>query len=169
MVHVYYGMGKGKTSTLNGSAIRAKGAGYKVLYARFLKGVKTSEDEILPSIVDKFIKVQSSPKFVIQMSEEEKNLTSRETKKTLDDIKNISQDYDFVILDELLDLFVDNVSLVTENDIIEFIKSLGDKEILISGHYLTEGIETSADLITKFEPQKHYFEKGIKARKGVEF
>ena len=36
-IHVYYGQGKGKTTAAVGQAVRALGAGFKVLVFQFLK------------------------------------------------------------------------------------------------------------------------------------
>lgn len=169
MLHIYYGMGKGKTSTLNGSAIRATGAGLKVLYAKFLKGRESSEDKIISNTVDKFIRVQSSEKFVIQMKQEEKNKTKQEVIKALKQITNEVNNYDVFILDEILDLIVDNVSLITEEELIEFLLEFKHKDILVSGHTITKKLKENADLITKFKAKKHYFDKGIKAKQGIEY
>ena len=71
MIHIYYGFGKGKTSTLNGSAIRAKSAGLKVAYVRFLKGRFTSENNLLEKCGIKIENFHHTTKFTIEMNEEE--------------------------------------------------------------------------------------------------
>jgi len=170
MTHIYWGLGKGKTSTLNGSAIRAKGAGIKVVVFRFLKGRETSEDKILKKFDINVYKDQSSEKFVIQMNEEEFKKTKEELNKTIKKLKKIFNSYEMIILDEFIDLAAENVNLMSEDEIISIIESLGDdKEILISGHTKLEKLFKKADLITEYTPTKHYFEQGIKARKGIEY
>lgn len=171
MLHIYYGMGKGKSSTLNGSAVRATGAGMKVVLFRFLKGRKTSEDSMLRKIGIPVYKAQTNEKFVIQMNDEEKKQTKIELLEILEKLKNIYKDFDLIILDELLDLIVDNVSLLKEQEIVDLLQELksSKKEIMISGHYKNEGIFKLADLITYYNPEKHYFEQGQQARKGIEF
>ncbi|AGR40804.1 cob(I)yrinic acid a,c-diamide adenosyltransferase [Spiroplasma taiwanense] len=74
-LHIYCGEGKGKTSILNGTAIRAIGAGLKVKYIRFLKNRETSENKVLEKIG---IKIENyyhfSKKFVWEMNLEEVEL-----------------------------------------------------------------------------------------------
>ena len=43
LVHLYVGDGKGKTTAAIGLAVRAAGAGRRILIAQFLKGNHTSE------------------------------------------------------------------------------------------------------------------------------
>jgi len=164
-------MGKGKTSTLNGSAVRAKGAGMKVLLFRFLKGVATSEDTPLNQLGITIYKTQTSKKFVIQMNDEEKNQTKEELKLSLEDLRLMYQNYDVIILDEFLDLMVDNVSLLKEGEAIELLTELkqSGKEIMVSGHYKLNKLFKLADLVTHYTPEKHYYEQGQKARKGIEY
>jgi len=49
-VQVYTGNGKGKTTAAIGLAIRALGAGKKVLFLQFMKSPTYSEHKILPEI-----------------------------------------------------------------------------------------------------------------------
>ena len=171
MLHIYYGMGKGKSSTLNGSAVRATGAGMKVVLFRFLKGRKTSEDDPLKKIGISVYKTQTSEKFVIQMSEKEKKKTKIELDEYIQKLRDIYQEFDLVILDEFLDLIVENVSLMTEEEIISILQEIKNdgKEIMISGHVKNDNIFQLADLITYYNPERHYFEQGQQARKGIEF
>ena len=43
LVHIYFGDGKGKTTTGMGLCVRAAGYGYRVLIYQFMKNNKTSE------------------------------------------------------------------------------------------------------------------------------
>ena len=169
MKHIYWGLGKGKTSTLNGSAIRAMGAGMSVVIFRFLKGRETSEDALLKKLDIPIYKSQTSKKFVVQMSDEEVIKTKEELKLIINELKRISFSYEMIILDEFIDLAAKNVNLMTEDEMIKIIESLGNKEILMSGHTKLEKLFNRMDLITEYAPTKHYFEKGIQARKGIEY
>ena len=46
-IHIYYGTGKGKTTTGMGLVTRAAGFGYRVLIYQFMKNNRTSERKIL--------------------------------------------------------------------------------------------------------------------------
>ena len=50
MIQIYCGDGKGKTTAAIGGAIRAAGAGRKVLFTQFMKGNDTSELNVLQQI-----------------------------------------------------------------------------------------------------------------------
>jgi cob(I)alamin adenosyltransferase len=167
MIHIYYGFGKGKTSTLNGSAVRAKSAGLKVAYVRFLKGRHTSENELLSKMGIEIENFHYSTKFTIEMSEEEFSETQKQVNKGLARLKELINNVDVLLVDEFLDLVI--TKLATENQIVNILKTNKTSEILISGHYKLDKIFNVADLITHYEAEKHYFDSGIKARKGIEF
>ena len=170
MQHIYWGLGKGKTSTLNGSAIRAKGAGFNVAVFRFLKGRKTHEDDQLEKLGIPVISLHSSVKFVIEMDEKEKEQAIKDVKSTMIKILQMQEKLDMIILDEFIDLAAKNVNIVSELEIIKFLEKINKrKEILMSGHTKLQNLFNKVDLITEYTPIKHYFEKGIKARKGIEF
>lgn len=169
MIHIYYGLGKGKTSTLNGSAIRAIGANMRVGYFRFLKGRKTNEDSQLEKLGIKVMSLHPSEKFVLQMTPEEVFKSRDAAKSTMQFILLNKDKYDLIILDEFLDLAAHNVNFLTETAMLEFLDHLQEKEVLISGHTKLEKLFEQADLITHYQPEKHYFEKGVKAREGIEF
>lgn len=170
MIQIFYGYGKGKTSTLNGQAIRLIGAGLKVGIFRFLKGRDSSEDKILESLGIVVTKFQSSTKFVFEMNEDEKREAKQKVEEGLNFIKQNINNFDAIMLDEILDLTAGTVDFVSQHALSDFISSLPkDKEIFISGHTVVKPLFDDADLITHFEKEKHYFDKGVKARLGVEF
>ena len=50
MIHIYHGDGKGKTTAATGLAVRASGAGLRVLFAQFFKDGSSSEIRALGSL-----------------------------------------------------------------------------------------------------------------------
>ena len=44
-----------------------------------------------------------------------------------------------------------------------------DMEIVLTGRNAKQEIIDIADLVSEINPVKHYWNKGIKARKGIEF
>jgi len=72
-----------------------------------------------------------------------------------------------VILDEI------NVALyyrlLSEEDLINLIKNKpSDVELVLTGRYASSQIIKIADLVTEMRKIKHYFSKGVTARKGIE-
>ena len=62
--------------------------------------------------------------------------------------------------------------MIEEKDVLDILE-LYDKnrrfELVMTGHKLFEGLEEKVDLITENRKVKHYFDKGIQARKGIEY
>jgi len=75
--------------------------------------------------------------------------------------------FDIVILDEI------NVTLwfgiLDVDEVLEFLDQRpGNVEIVLTGRYAPEAILARADLVTEMTEVKHYFQRGIQARTGIE-
>jgi cob(I)alamin adenosyltransferase len=167
LIQVYTGNGKGKTSAALGLALRAAGAGLRVYIGQFIKGRDYSELNALRKI--KNIKVEQFGRgCFIKKSPAKKDIEL--AKRGLEKIKKIISQriFDMVILDEI------NIALRLEllelKDIIGLIKKTPEKiELVLTGRYAHPDILKIADLISEIKEVKHYFKKGVKARKGIEF
>jgi len=77
---------------------------------------------------------------------------------------------DVLILDEFI--AAANYHLISTEDVFSIL-DLYDKnrrfELVMTGHRLFNGLEERVDLITENKKIKHYFDKGIQARKGIEY
>ena len=77
-------------------------------------------------------------------------------------------EYQLIILDEAniaLDL-----KLIDLNEMIDVLKNKPEEmEIVLTGRNAKEEIIDIAHLVSEIKPVKHYWDKGIKARKGIEF
>ncbi|NQZ28813.1 MAG: cob(I)yrinic acid a,c-diamide adenosyltransferase [Mycoplasmatales bacterium] len=167
MIHIYYGFGRGKTSTLNGTALRGLSAAKKVEYIRFLKGRPTGEDKQLEKLGIKIKYFHHTSKFVMEMTPLEKEETRR---KVIDGLNAISASKaDLILIDEGLDLI--ETGLATEDELILALQNPfnNNADILISGHYILKDLFKLAGLITYFKPEKHYYNEGVKAKEGIEF
>ena len=165
-VQVYTGNGKGKTTAALGLALRAAGAGLHVFIAQFAKGIKSSELEALKKF-NEFITIKQygSKKFIETAGKFDMDSAG----KGLADVRQaiVSGDYDLVILDEA-NVAID-LKLFSPTDLIEIINLRPDNvEIVITGRNAHPIILERADLVTEMKEVKHYFHKGVKARKGIE-
>lgn len=166
-IQVYTGNGKGKTTAALGLALRAVGAGLKVYIIQFLKGLSYSEIKSLKKIRN--IKVeQFGAKCFIGKKPAQTDFEL--AKKALLKVKKIllSKKYDVVILDEI------NVAihfkLVSQKQVLVLLKNKPkNTELILTGRYAKKQIIKKADLVTEFKEVKHYYKKGILARKGIEF
>jgi len=166
MVHVYTGKGKGKTTAAFGLAIRAVGAGKNVYIAQFVKGMKYSELKSLKKIERIEIKQYGLNCFIKGKAEEEDINAAR---KGLEEVAKIlkSGEYELVILDEAnIAVYYD---LFSEEQLIEAIDNRSEEvEVVITGRYAADKIIEYADLVTEMKEIKHYYQKGVKARIGIE-
>jgi cob(I)alamin adenosyltransferase len=167
LIQVYTGNGKGKTTAALGLALRAAGAGLKVYIAQFVKGGYSSELEALKKI--KNIKVETFGRagFIRNVGQgKDVQLAHRGLKK----IKRVLSKklYDLIILDEVNVAI--QLKLLALGDILSLIRNAPRKvELILTGRDAHPKILKEADLISQIKQLRHYFKKGMKARKGIEF
>jgi cob(I)alamin adenosyltransferase len=169
LLQVYTGEGKGKTTAALGLVLRAVGNGFRVYIVFFLKGDTIYGEQAALSKLPGVTVVRSGTgKFIHsrQVSPEDKE----QAKKAFNDAREaaLSGDYDLVILDEV------NVAaawgLIDVQDVIQLIKEKPEKvELVLTGRYADKAVIQLADLVTEMVNIKHPFDKGIPARKGIEF
>jgi cob(I)alamin adenosyltransferase len=169
LVQVLTGDGRGKTSAAIGTVIRALGHGFKVYFAVFMKGTQAyGEWKTLSKLPNVTIERFGLDSFVdpTNVKPEEKE----SAKKALDAARAamLSQKYDIVVLDEV------NVAvawkLIELQDLIDLIKQKPPQvELVLTGRYADKEIVKMADLVTEMLKVKHSYDKGIPARKGIEY
>jgi len=182
-LHIYYGYGKGKTTSTIGLAIRALGAGKKVTLVQFDKGYDgTNEHYAERNVLRKLKEVGYDIKLyptgcermnsdgTFRFKNEEQDFT--EAKRGLAIAKDliVKGNQDLLILDEAIATV--SYNLLSKEDIEELIdlyKNNKRYELVMTGHKLWEGLEKKADLITEMRKVKHYFDNGIPARPGIEY
>lgn len=186
---MYTGNGKGKTTAAIGLAIRALGAGKRVLFLQFMKAKSYSEHKILPGISENLaVETVGKPFFVIKegsISEEE--LAKWKDKAVIfppgqppqEYLELVAQgaarakealsggEYDVVILDEI------NVALyfglITWEQVQDLIDHKGKEvELVLTGRGAPPELIERADLVTEMREIKHYYMQGVEARQGIE-
>ncbi len=188
-VQVYTGNGKGKTTAAIGLAIRALGAGLKVCFLQFMKSKAYSEHSILPGLShDLSLHTFGKPYFIARNGE----LTQAQLAELGDDVVlfapgNPPADYielvhqgviaaqqaitcglyDLVVLDEIV--VAQHFGLVSWEELLELIDSKPDNvELVLTGRYASSELIERADLVTEMVEVKHYYNKGVIARPGVD-
>ena len=169
LIQVYTGNGKGKTTAALGLALRAVGAGYRVFIGQFIKQDNYSEIETLKSHFREAIAVKQYGLscFIIE-TPTEKDMEAAQ--KGLDDIEEVinSKDYDLVIMDEVN--IATDYNLFPINDLISILKNKPKHvEVILTGRKAHPEVIHIADLVTEMKEIKHYYHKGVEARKGIEF
>jgi cob(I)alamin adenosyltransferase len=165
-IQVYTGNGKGKTSAAIGLAIRAAGAGLKVYFCQFLKGRPTSEIRIFKKLRSNISVLRSGRKTFVIDAEKGDFESARKCFQKVSKVINKGE-YDVVILDEINNAMT--INLINCNELISVIKTKPmHVEIVLTGRYIPQEIIKIADLVTDMKEIKHYYSKGIAARKGIE-
>ncbi|MBU1652201.1 cob(I)yrinic acid a,c-diamide adenosyltransferase, partial [bacterium] len=165
-VQVYTGDGKGKTTAALGLALRAAGAGLKVRIIQFMKGQIYAELKALAKFEGQ-IEVNQTGGLKCIRQEEVTDSDRQEAKKGLDlAYRTMSEaDVDLLILDEIL--VAQWFDLVEETAILDLIdKKPKNLELILTGRRATERVMEKADLVTEMKEIKHYYQQGVKARKG---
>ncbi len=166
-VHVYTGDGKGKTTASLGLCVRAVGAGKRVLLVQFLKKGEFSEIKGLKYFGGRVDVMQfGSGRFVRgRPDKSDVELASRGLLRARELME--SGRYHMVILDEI-NVAV-NMGLLDVADVLQVIRNRPDDvEIVLTGRYAPDAFVEAADLVTECRMVKHYFQKGVRAREGIE-
>lgn len=173
-IQVYTGNGKGKTTASLGLAMRALGRGWKVLIVMFTKGGNDygeliSFSQLCPGLKDSVKIIQTGLDRIVYASniaEEDKKLAQQGWQTAKKAINN--NEYQLIVLDEA-NIAID-LNLIDLNDMLETLKNKPDSlEIVLTGRNAKQEIIDIAHLVSEIQPIKHYWDKGITARKGIEY
>jgi cob(I)alamin adenosyltransferase len=189
LLHVYTGDGKGKTSASLGLAIRAVGRGLRVCMIQFLKTGETGEFysikkyfpnkmEIIPygaeAVKERQVRItefsektkdKGPTKFKFLPDTLEKDAAQMGMLQAIHSLKN--EECDILILDEI-NVVLDK-GILTLHDFKEMLSYRGKIEIVCTGRDAPKEIMDMADYVTKFENIKHPWQKGIVARRGIDY
>ena len=167
-VHVYTGNGKGKTTAALGLALRAAGAGKKVFIAQFVKGMHYAELDIIHQFIpDIQIRQYGRDCFIVNEPDDRDIAAAREGLKEVSAIIQGSL-HQVVVLDEACIAL--HYKLFSLDELITVLNSRPSQiEIVVTGRYCPQALIDYADLVTEMKEVKHYYQKGIQARKGIEY
>ena len=181
LVHVITGDGKGKTTSSLGLALRAIGNNLTVHMIQFLKSGFTGElysAKKLGFVIEQFGVDAMKEKqkhlqefadktgtFVFQPDIKEKDAAMEGWEHAKKVIK--SGEYDMVILDEINCVL--EKGLIPLNEVLEIIKNHGKVELVMTGRDAPKELMDAADYVNVVQRVKHPWQKGIVARKGIEY
>ncbi len=168
-IQVYTGNGKGKTTASLGLALRAAGHGYKTIIIQFMKGKIDYGELKAEKFLEPYLKIVQAggPHFIKRGSPSEEDI--KMAYQGLETARQAFKEgqFDIVILDEL-NVAID-FGLININHALELIKQKPlNVELIITGRYVKQEIIDIADLVTEMKEIKHYYQKGVLARNGIE-
>jgi len=169
LVEIFTGSGKGKTSTALGMVLRALGHGFRVHIIFFMKGnYPYGERNMLPQLTNVSFQSFGHEQFV-----DPQNVKAEEREQAGEALQAArsaiaSSKFDLVVLDEV------NVAvawkLIEVEDLLKLIDEKPQNvELILTGRYADQRLIERADLVTEMVDIKHPYQKGIKARKGIEY
>lgn len=169
MIHLYTGEGKGKTTAAIGLAVRAAGSGMPVMFAQFMKGNDTGELHSLRKLENvQIVRSDRNFGFYSSMSDADKQALTGIHNQILDRLLAAARSGEcrMLVLDEitypvrwgLLDL-----------DKLKALLACEEVELVCTGRDAAQFLQDAADYITEMRCLRHPFEKGVTARRGVEY
>jgi cob(I)alamin adenosyltransferase len=168
-VQIYTGNGKGKSTAAIGQAVRAAGFGLKTYIAQFMKEYPYNELNSLKSLSEWITIEQFGGDDFVYKKELPGKEELEKIRQGLQSAKDkmLSGKYSLIILDEAIVAIY--FKLFQTEDLIEFIKQKPESvELILTGRYCPEELINLADLVTEMQEVKHYYQKGISSRKGIE-
>ena len=168
-IHLYTGDGKGKTTAALGLALRAAGSGLTTCIVQFMKGRHYSELESVKKLGGLVtIEQYGHPDFCRVTDPPDPGDVQR-ARAGLARLKSIieARSCDILVADEMITAM--KFGLLSEDDVTGI---MGDKpegmELVLTGRGATAALIDKADLVTEMREVKHYYQKGVDARDGIE-
>ncbi len=168
LVLINTGKGKGKSSAAFGVVIRALGWGQKVAVVQFIKGKwKTGERRFFQ---DRELVTWHTmgEGFTWDTQDRERDIAAANAAFDKACALMASGDYDLVLLDEI------NIALRYEylsvDQVIDGLNARSNKtSVFLTGRDAPQALRDYADLVTEMTEEKHPFQAGIKAQRGLDF
>ena len=156
-VIVYYGEGKGKSTSALGHAIRAASRGKSVILIQFLKGKNDEEFSFIrrlePEI--KFFRFEKSLETYDALSEAEKHEAAMNIRNGLNYARKVlaTGECNILILDEFLGLMDEHV--IHMEDFKELLRAKSpETELIFTGRVMDESMRDYADEIYQIRTEK---------------
>lgn len=165
-LQVYTGNGKGKTTAAIGLAVRALGAGMRVFFGQFVKCGEYSEIAVLASLENLILRQYGKEGFIMGHPSaadiDAASLGVHDAKDAL-----AGGDFGLVVLDEVNVAY--SLGLISLPELLAIAAARSDgTELVMTGRGAPPELLEAADLVTEMREVKHYFNAGLKARKGIE-
>ena len=168
-IQVYTGDGKGKTTAALGLALRAVGRGFSVYIGQFLKA-RPSGERIAARRLAPLLRIETfgRPGFLLPGRKRDDE-DIRRAHEGLFRCRRamLSGKYRLVVFDEVNTALV--LGLLCEGEILAVLDEKPDGvEVVLTGRGASRAVLRRADLVTEMRARKHYYDRGVRARRGIE-
>lgn len=174
LIHIYTGTGKGKTTAAVGLAVRAAARGWRVCYVSFHKPSRYyagSEQAALKKLgigVRRF--APSHPMCATTVSSAQVQRLGRQCRSGLSFLNEACRSgaYDLIIADELNICVRDG--FITETEVLALLHAKpAAVELVLTGRGASAALIAAADVVSEIRDVKHPYQRGIAARKGIDY
>lgn len=169
LLHLYCGDGKGKTTAAVGLAVRMAGSGGRVLFVQFMKDGTSSELNILRTLP--LVNCVTSRKhygFYRSMTEAQKAECSEEYREMFASAARAFAQWDLVVFDELAAAYRHGL-LDRATVLRELTQRPECTEVVLTGRDPAPELTALADYVSCVRKERHPFDTGVRARRGIEF
>jgi cob(I)alamin adenosyltransferase len=176
LLYVNYGEGKGKTTAALGQALRAYGRGWRVLVVQFLKESRAKSGEVAAAreLGSRFRMLRAElPAPVLEdagpAGRRAIAAASRELlARALHEARRGR--CDLLVLDEALTAcHLRFLTVAAVRAAVRAAGAAGVKLVVATGRWAPASILRAADLVTEMRKVKHPYDRGVKARDGIEY
>lgn len=194
---VYYGDGKGKTTAALGAVLRAVGQGWRCVVIQFIKGSwPSSEREAIPKYLKDLVTIEAGGKGFVGIIDDRlpKSEHKKQARTLFKKVEGMFKEWErvasseqpvgrntkhllatgywppprLIVLDEILDAV--EFEFLSETDIIRLMKEKPEKtHLILTGHKKFPKILAAADLVTRMTKEKHPYDQGFLAVRGLDF
>lgn len=168
-IHLYHGDGKGKTTAAMGLALRAAGQHWRVGIAQFLKNGSSGECAVLAAIPGiALFPTPSVIPFTFSMSPAERKEAQAFYRQLMQQCWEQAEQLDLLILDEVLDAV--HTDILPEDRLLDFLDHKPSAlEVVLTGRQPSPDVCARAQYITYMRKDRHPFDDGQSARRGIEW
>ena len=169
VLHIYCGEGKGKTTAAVGLSVRAAGQGLRVVFAQFLKSGGSGERRVLSRLPEvTLLEVPEQMAFVWAMDAAERAAVAGRQREMFNRAAALAEGADLLVLDELCGAL--ETGMVELAPVLSLLDRAGERlEVVITGRTAPPELMQRADYVTRMCAEKHPFDRGIPARRGIEW
>lgn len=171
---IYTGEGKGKSTASMGLMLRALGCGFHVYYLRMMKPRwKTGELAICPGLHPNLTYRNVEQDWILSRSihiPEHVEAMRAALARELDALEPVLRAgaHDLVIVDEIN--YCIHRELIPLERALQLVQARPETvELVFTGRYAPDALMELADVVTEMRKVKHHFDKGVPARRGIEF
>ena len=167
MIHLYCGDGKGKTTAACGLALRCLGRGKKVVLAQFFKNDTSGEIGPLRALGATVLHADVPMTFEWKMDEEGRERARASMCRLLERALEAAQDADLLVLDEVVSAY--RKDMIDRERLLRFLRGNPQAEVVLTGRNPPPELSDLADYHSEICKRRHPKDRGVRARKGIEF